>query len=246
MLITTAHTRTSFQATLVESITTLGVVLAASLILAAAPAMAQEGISVKLGQTVARSIDDVKVANYAYGPKQDADASSGETHIYLPYGNNPKLFSDGIRGTMEDSSPGHVADFHNVDGNSRTELIYKLDFDKPIGAFKFWAGFAEITTAATSVAGVEYSVDGKEWKPLKEYPKATSGVVEPFADKVAATGLNTKTLFIRVYARDSANPTSDGGPQMWIKMRTSGDPSWGDASTTFFANQNQVWVTPAK
>jgi len=219
--------------------------LAACLALNTANLLAQDGISVKLGQPVARSFDDVKAAGYAYGPKQDIDASSGETHIYLPYGNNPKLYAEGTRGATEDAT-GHVAVFHSSDGNSRAQLTYKLNFDKPISALKFWAGNAEVNLAGSSVAGVEYSVDGKEWKTLKEWPKATNNVVEPFADKVGATGLNTSTLYIRIYTRDSANPTSDGGPQMWIKMRTSGDPTWGDASSTFFTNQNQVWVTSAK
>ena len=232
---------------LIQSFNKLGLAISACLTLSTTIAAAQDGVvAVKLGQTIARSLDDVKAAGYAYGPKQDADPSTGETRVYLPYGKNPKLYYGEVRGGLGDASATALAEFCSLTSNSRDELTYKLEFDKPISGFKFSAGYSELVMGPTCVAGVEYSVDGKDWKTLKETPKGTRSVVAPFADKVAATGLNTKTLFLRLYARDSANPAADTGPEMYFKLRISGDPGWGDAATTFFTCQNQIWVTEAK
>jgi hypothetical protein len=43
-------------------------------------------LEVRLGETVSRTWDDVRKADYAYGPKQEYDAATGETHVWLSYG----------------------------------------------------------------------------------------------------------------------------------------------------------------
>ncbi len=65
----------------------------------------------KLGTTVGRTWEQVKADKYVYGPKQEY-LNSGETHIYLPYGNNAKLY-DEVAGTLSDATPGAVALFHS-------------------------------------------------------------------------------------------------------------------------------------
>jgi hypothetical protein len=202
-------------------------------------------VEVKLGTAIARTWDQVKTDNYAYGPKQDFDAKTNETHIYLPYGNNPKLYGE-VRGVLIDPKVGGVAKFHSSDGKTNTILTYKLHFDKPIGAFRFQAGWTEYGLSETTVAGVEYSEDGKTWKPIYEVKGADTAVhaVPAFVKDFKATDLNTQTLHIRYYTRDPKNPEASG-PGRWIHFWMSGDPKWGDAARSFFARQIQVWVTQA-
>ncbi len=202
-------------------------------------------LEVKLGTAIARSWDDVKKAGYAYGPKQDFDAARGETHVYLPYGKDTKWY-DEVRGELYNPEPGSLAKFHSPSGEHNGVLTYKLHFDRPIGALRYWAGWTELGLAPNTAAGVEYSEDGKTWKTIREIKGSEkSGIVEPFVNDVKAAGLNTDTLYIRHYSRDPKN-WEGSGPGRWLQMRMSGDPSWGDAATSFFASQLQLWVTPAK
>ena len=53
--------------------------------LRAADTAANGVIEVELGATIQRTWDQVKADNYAYGPKQRYDATTGETHMFLPY-----------------------------------------------------------------------------------------------------------------------------------------------------------------
>jgi len=201
-------------------------------------------IEVHLGTTIGRTWEQVQADNYAYGPKQDYDAKTNETHIYLPYGKNAKSYFE-VRGVLYDAEPGALAKFHSSDGNTNAVLTFKLHFDKPIGSFRYGANWTEVGLAENTVAGVEYSVDGKEWKTIREAKKDEGGIIEPFVKDFKAEGLNTDTLYIRYYTRDPANPDA-GGPGRWIQFWMAGDPSWGDAARTFFERQLQVWVTPAK
>lgn len=70
-------------------------------------------------------------------------------------------------------------------------------------------------------------------------------IIEPLVNQFKATDLNTDTLSLRFYSRDPQNPQASA-PGRWFKVRMSGDPSWGDAATTFFSCQLQAWVTPVK
>ena len=65
--------------------------------LCAAGADADGIVEVRLGATIQRTWDQVKADNYAYGPKQQYDTATGETHIYLPYGDDWKLYHE-VRG----------------------------------------------------------------------------------------------------------------------------------------------------
>ena len=148
---------------------------------------------------------------------------------------------DEVRGTLADAAPGSSALFNSSSGNDNAVLTYKLRFDQPIGAFRFSAGWSELGLANNTVAGVEYSEDGLEWKTIREVKGAgkASGNVEPLVKDFKATALNTDTLYLRCYSRDPQNPQSSG-PGRWFKIRLSGDPGWGDAATTFFSCQLQV------
>jgi len=203
-------------------------------------------IEVKLGTTVERSWQQVKADKYAYGPKQEYDAAGGETHIYLPYGTNSELY-DSVQGSLADPKPGSTALYNSSSGDDNASLTFKLHFDQRIGTFRFSAGWAELGLAANTVAGVEYSEDGRQWKPISqiEGSQKASGAVEPLVADFKAADLNTDTLYIRLYTRDPQAPQA-GGPGRWLKLRMSGDPNWGDAETTFFRNQVQVWVSPMR
>ncbi len=202
-------------------------------------------IDVKLSTTIQRTWEQVKADKYAYGPKQEYD-SAGETHIYLPYGKNAKLY-DEVHGVLADPAPGSVALFHSSSGNDNALLTFKLHFDQRIGALRFRAGWTELGLSANTVAGVEYSEDGRDWKLVREIKGADKGpnVIEPFVKDFKAADLNTDTLYLRLYTRDPKAPAASG-PGRWLQLRMAGDPSWGDAATTFFTTQLQVWVTPVK
>lgn len=203
-------------------------------------------VEVKLGANVERSWEQVKKDGYAYGPKQEHNGSTGETHVYLPYGNNRKLYHE-VAGSLSDPGKG-CALFTTVDGQTNARLTYKLSFDKPIASFKLFVGWAELGLNKDTVAGFEYSIDGKEWKPVLEIKgseKSGAAIVEPMVKNVEVKGLDTKMLYIRGYSRNPSSP--DGhGPGKWLKFRMTGDPNWGDASTTFFKAQPQIWVTEKK
>jgi len=202
-------------------------------------------IEVKLGQTIARTLDQIKADNFAYGPKQDYNAKADETHIYLPYGDNPKLYTE-VRGALVDPKAGSVGKFKSPDGKTNAALTYKLHFDKPIGTFRFQASFAELDLRPDTVAGVEFSADGKTWETLYEIKGDDKGIkrVPAFVKDATVIDLNRQTLFIRIFTRDPKNPDASG-PGRWIQLWMAGDPGWGDAATTFAARQMQVWVTPA-
>lgn len=199
-------------------------------------------VEVKLGETVERTWDQVKAGKYAYGPKQDYNAKTNETHVYLPYGKNTNLYHE-VRGVLYDPTTGDVAKFHSSDGNTNAVLTYKLRFDQRIASFRFYSGWAELGLSGGTVGGVEYSVDGQDWKPVVEVKK--SGIIEPLVKDFKATDMNTGTLYIRYFTRDPVNPDASG-PGRWLQFRMAGSPGWGDAATTFFASQPQLWVTPAK
>lgn len=212
-------------------------------IAAVAPLHAADGVvQVKLGAIVVRTFEQVQADGMRYAPKQDFEPATNETRVYLPYGGNRKLYHE-VVGQLSDPAVGSCAEFVCDGGDKASSLTYKLAFDKPIASFRCRIGYTELVQAPTSVAGVEYSLDGKAWKTVKEHPKGTKSVVDLCPDTVAVTGLNTKLLYLRMYARDSANPTAASGPEMYLKSRISGDPGWGDATSTFFNSQNQVWVT---
>ena len=134
-----------------------------------------------------------------------------------------------------------------VNGNTSGRLVFKLHFDKPIGGFRFSAGWSEWGVGGDTVGGVEYSVDGQKWTTIRELneAKAQARIIDQFVDgKKTFGGLNTQDLYIRCYSRDKNNPDADSGPGRWMKFRMAGDPAWGDAATTFFNCQFQLWVTP--
>ena len=203
-------------------------------------------MEIKVGQEIARTLDQVKADKFAYGPKQVV--SGTKTTIYLPYGNTKGVYNE-VQGGLTDPSAGGTALFYSSTGEQNALLTFKLHFDKAISSFGFYAGWTELGLQDKVVAGFEYSVDGKAWKPIREVnaeeAKKANGVVEPFVPAFKADGLNTQDLYIRCYSRDPSDPAA-GGPGRWFKLRTSGDPSWGDAATTFFACQLQVWVTAAE
>ncbi len=147
-------------------------------------------IEVKVGATVGRTWEQVKADKYAYGPKQEHDAGSDETHIYLPYGKNPKLY-DEVSGVLSDPAPGSPALFNSASGDDNAVLTFKLHFDQRIGTLRFSAGWTELGLAKNTVAGVEYSEDGRQWKTIREikgFGEEGAAIVEPLVKDFKADG----------------------------------------------------------
>jgi len=215
----------------------------------AGPAAAEAGetLEIKLGTTIKRSWDDVKKADYAYGPKQEFDAATKETHIWLPYGSKGVYFETaGLRLTEPGPNGTGCPLVMSVDGNTSGRLVFKLHFDTPISAFRFYAGWSEWGVGGDTVGGFEYSVSGQKWFTISETNEGK--IIEPFVDanKFKATGLKTQDLYIRCYSRDKKNPEAGFGPGRWMKLRMGGDPAWGDIAETFFKCQMQLWVSAAE
>lgn len=234
-------------AKLTQPLNRLGLALAlTSALCGAASAETGSTLEIKLGTTVARSWDEVKAADYAYGPKQEFDAAAKETHIWLPYGSKGLYFETaGV--TLSEPGPAGTGTplVQTVDGNTSGKLVFKLHFDKPVSALRFFAGWSELGVGGDTVAGVEYSADGQKWTAIREVNQ--EGIVEPLSDGKQSFAVGkTQDLYVRLYSRDKNNPDSSSGPGRWMKIRMAGDPGWGDAAVTFFASQMQLWVTAAK
>jgi hypothetical protein len=206
-------------------------------------------LEIKLGTEIQRSWDDVKKAGYAYGPKQEFDPSTEETHIWLPYGRQGEYFETaGVRFTEPGPGTGWPL-VVTVGNRANGRLVFKLHFDKPIGEFRFCAGWSEWDAGGNSVGGVEYSVDGRKWTAIRELhqAKVEPRIIDRFVDGTKTfSGLNTRDLYIRCYSRDKNDPDVPSGPGRWMKFAMAGDPAWGDVATTFFNCQFQLWVTPAR
>lgn len=218
-----------------------------ALIALVSPALAETGktLEIATGKAVERTWDQVKADKYAYGPKQNFDAAKKETQIFLPYGKDGEYFE--VAGLLfTDPGPGTGTPLAvTPDGNTSGKLVYKLHFDKPIRALRFSAGWSEWGVGGDMVGGVEYSVDGQKWTTIREVNKGE--IVEPLSDgKKTFEIAKAQDLYLRLYSRDKNNPDAANGANRWMKLRMAGDPSWGDASSTFFANQMQLWVTVAE
>jgi hypothetical protein len=205
-------------------------------------------LEIKLGADVPRSWNDLQKAGYAYGPTQEFDPGTEETHIWLPYGNKGEYFQTaGVKFTEPGSDTGWPLVL-TVDDHTSGRLVFKLHFDKPIGGFRFDANWSEWGVGGNTVGGVEYSVDGQRWTTIRELheAKAQARIIDQFVDgKKTFGGLNSRDLYIRCYSRDKSNPDVQSGPGRWMKFAMAGNPAWGDAATTFFDRQLQLWVTPA-
>jgi len=203
-------------------------------------------IEVRLGDTIERGWADVERDGYAYGPKQAYHADTRETQIWLPYGKEG-VYHETAGLKISDPGPegAGVALATTMDGNTSGRLVYALRFDKPIGAFRVSAGWSEWGVGGATVGGVEYSVDGRSWNSIREI--SAKGIVEPLLSPATAKveDLHTRSLYLRFYTRDKANPDSDFGPNRWMKLRLTGDPAWGDRAQTFFRSQVQLWVKPS-
>lgn len=215
--------------------------------LLAAPAAAADGVVlVRVGATVERALDAARTDGWIYKPRQNVNGETGDTRVYMPYGNAPQLYWATAGVTLTDAKPGGTAEVVSTAGDQPAALTYRLQFDKAISGFSCYAGYSELVMGPESVCGLEYSVDGKAWTTAIEHPPGTSAVVAPLFDPAKQiNGLDTKSLFLRIYARNKANPAATG-TQMYLKLRNTGDPSWGDADRTFFDQQIIVSVRKKK
>ena len=215
--------------------------------LLAVPAAGADGVVlVRVGATVERPLDAVRADGWTYKPRQKVDGETGDTRIYMPYGNAPQLYWAVTGVTLTDAKPNGTAEIVSTAGDQPAALTYRLQFDKAISGFNCHAGYSELVMGPESVCGLEYSVDGKAWTTAIEHPAGTSAVVAPLFDAAKQIGgLDTRSLFLRIYARNKANPAATG-TQMYLKLRNSGDPSWGDAERTFFDEQIVVSVRKKK
>lgn len=206
-------------------------------------AEAKDGeIKVRLGKVIERSLEKVKKENNVYGPKQAYNPETKETQVYLPYGTNKKFYYK-CEGLIKDAEPGKCAMICNPDGKSQNDvnLTYKLVFNKPITSFRMRLGLAELVLSDQGEAGVEYSTNGKKWNSLVNIKGPLNKIKEPFVNGDKATGLNTKVLYIRMYAR-LIKKAKNKNAGRWIKLRMSGDPNWGDGEKTFFKSQILIRV----
>lgn len=203
-----------------------------------------DAVEIKLGQTISRTWAEVQSDGYAYGPKQEVDATTGETRVWLPYGSKAPYYEvSGLRLTDAAAEKGGTPLMMSIDGQSSGFLTMKFRFDRPVGAFRLRVGWCEWGVKGESVGGVEYSVDGRAWTTIREVNKA--GIISTFVSptEFKAADLRTSDLYIRFYSRNRGDIK---GSNYWMKFRMAGDPTWGDASTTFFQQQLQLWVSPAK
>lgn len=203
-------------------------------------------VRVVLGKVVERSYEQLAKEGFVYGPRQTYDSATRETHIFLPYGDGPLVTTGAVNAAFTTAHSGAQAEVSTLSSSHTMTVQYRLEFSQAIGSFRCLIGpYTELVLAPTSTAGVEYSVDGKTWRPVGTAEKGTRAVVNPLlANTTVIDGLDTRILLLRIVTRDSEHPESDTGPEMYLKMRISGDPAWGDVRTTFFTSQNQIWVTP--
>jgi hypothetical protein len=186
---------------------------------------------------VERNWDKVKVNGYAYGLSQKKDGA--ETRIWLPYGDERGWYYEIEGGTLEPSKPGVPAGFLVEKSSEAAALKLKLHFSKPIQSFRLSCGEASLNSS-NAVAGIEYSVDGKAWKPFSEITE-TAALASAKSPKV--DGLDTTDLYLRCYVRDKNDPAKLD-PMTTFRARMAGDVMWGDASSTFAQSQWQLWVKP--
>jgi hypothetical protein len=209
-------------------------------------ASAQTGntLEVKLGETISRTWDQVKAEDYVYGPKQELETETGETHIWLPYGSKAPYYEvSGLHFTEASQDKNGLPLVMSIDGHTKGLLVFKFHFDKPIAAARLFAGWSEWGVKDATVGGIEYSTDGKSWTTIREVNKA--GIISTFVPPTTPIDGNLKTsdLYLRFYSR---NKGDENGQNYWMKFRMAGNPAWGDASSTFFKQQLQLWVTPTK
>ncbi len=223
-------------------------VLLCILPLATAVAADAPALQIHLGKTVERTMAQVAKDNYAWGLKQSYDSSKKETQIFLPYGNIPLLSSGAKNAIINDATRDSIAELYTNDSHRPLNVVYRLEFDRPISAFRAAiGGYTELVLAPNCEAGVEYSLDGTAWAPLGEPHQGTQAVVQGLVKAdTTVTGIDTRLLLLRIYTRDLDHPDAAEGGGQYLKMRVSGDPSWGDAAKTFAKAQNQVWVVPRK
>ena len=141
---------------------------------------------------------------------------------------------------MTPVEPGSPASLVYEGGSPAGSLVMKFHFSKPIQGFRLSCGSAE-SSLAGAVAGWEYSVDGKGWKPF--YETSECGQIPKWVDPKGpkAAGLNTQDLYLRAYVRGKNGSVPNGTR---FQARMSGDVMWGDASTTFANAQWRLLVTP--
>ena len=203
------------------------------------------GISVKLGRSVKRDYRDVVKDKFAYGPKQEYDKKTKLTHIYLPYGSNKGLYANTLGKFVDPSLENGMARFHSNDGSTNGILCYKIEFDGPISEFSFKYGKLEYGLEKGTVAGVEYSTNGKAWKTIREVEGTGPNDVQTingFVENFKAEKLKARTLYIRFYTRSLKEPEKHWGSGRWLQLWLAGDPNWGDIEQTFFIHQPQIWV----
>lgn len=221
----------------------LGLLLASAL---GGTASADTGhtLEIKLGESISRTWDQVQAEGYVYGPKQELDSTTGETHVWLPYGGKAPYYEvSGLQFTEASPQKNGLPLVMSIDGNTPGHLVFKFHFDKPVASARLFAGWSEWGVKDASVGGIEYSIDGRNWTTIREVNKP--GIISTFLPQTApiATNLKTSELYLRFYSR---NKTDAAGQNYWMKFRMAGDPAWSDASATFFNQQLQLWVTPAK
>lgn len=200
------------------------------------------GIKVRLSKTIDRDYKKVVKDKFAYGPKQEYDRKTKTTHIWLPYGNNPELYYE-VKGILTDPSEENKQAKFRCSGGHPGSLTYKIEFDRAITEFTFAMTWFEYGLTKGTECGVEYSVNGRNWKTMKKVEGKEENdkhAVKQFIKDAKIEGLNTKVLYIKIYSKSNKKAITQGG--QWIHFWMTGNPNWGDIQKTFFIHQPQIWV----
>lgn len=206
-------------------------------------------LQITLGKTNERTGADLKKANFRYGPKQDYDARTNETRIYLPYGNTDGVYYEANNAKLGDPQTDRMNGVNAKDTHGYYTLGFKLHFDKPISAFRLRIGQSEVNLNNNRVAaGFEYSTDGVKWTTIRQfvgpYDKMLDPILDPDKDG-KASGLRSQVLYLRCYTRfigdDKAKP--DTGHH-WLEVPLCGGLQTQVNEGWWFGHRQwNLWVT---
>ncbi|HSI85780.1 MAG: sialate O-acetylesterase, partial [Candidatus Methylacidiphilales bacterium] len=199
-------------------------------------------LSIVLGRGLPRPWEQVITDAYVYLPQVKVSTvytprrtSVSETRIWLPYGNTRGQYYHVTGFALTDLEPGNPAALVFPAENDRdgkpAEFVLRFHFDKPISAFRLENGPPLEFSSSDAVALIEYSTDSREWKLLSDTTGGTDAGKLFQPARTCAADLDAQDLYLRLSLRDKSDP-GKLTPGASFRMRMSGDPGWGDASTT--------------
>ena len=195
---------------------------------------------------IPRTWDDVKKAGYAYGPKQEFDPSSQETHVWLPYGSKGAYFETaGVKLTDPGPPEDALGDVHQRQHQRPAGL--QAPFRQTDRRFRFSAGWSEWSVGGDTVGGVEYSVDGQKWTTIRQLAeaKAQARIIDQFVDGQRHSAAEHAGPLHSLLQPRQDHREADSGRAL-DEISHGRRPGLGDVATTFFNCQFQLWVLPPR